>query len=82
MKQNLTIQLDKETIRKAKLLAARNGTSIGRLVAAEIRRIVREDDDYESAQRMALALLDQGFHLGGIRVSREELHDRQSLRRH
>ena len=82
-KQNLTVQLDSETVRKAKVLAARRGTSISGLVAAEIGRIVREEDQYESARRMALELLDQGFHLGGeIRVSREELHERQSLRRH
>ena len=33
LKQNLTIQLDRETIRKAKILAARRGTSVGALVA-------------------------------------------------
>lgn len=81
-KQNLTVQLDSDTVRKVKVLAARRGTSISGLVAAEIGRIVGEEDQYESARRMALELLEQGFHLGGQnRASREELHERQSLRR-
>jgi hypothetical protein len=35
-RQNLTVQLDRETIRKAKILAAKRGTSVSALVAAQI----------------------------------------------
>jgi hypothetical protein len=75
-KQNLTVQLDKATIRKAKILAAKRGTSISAFVAAQIRTSVEEDEAYESARRTALELLERGLHLGGRRVSREELHER------
>jgi predicted transcriptional regulator len=75
-KQNLTIQLDRETIRKAKILAAKRGTSIGAIVAAQIRESVEAEDAYESARRHALALLDRGFHLGGGRPDRDALHER------
>jgi hypothetical protein len=75
-KQNLTIQLDRETIRKAKILAARRGTSVGALVAAQIEDSVRQDDTYESARRHALELLERGFHLGGRRLDRDGLHER------
>ncbi len=75
-KQNLTVRLDKTTIRKAKILAAKLGTSISAFVAPQIRTSVEEDDAYESARRAALELLERGLHLGGRRVSREELHDR------
>jgi hypothetical protein len=76
-KQNLTISLDRQTIRKAKVLAARRSTSISELVARQIETLVGEDENYERAKRHALALLNQGFHLGGeIRVSRDELHER------
>ncbi len=75
--QNLTLHLDRDIIRKAKILAAKRGTSISGLVAEELVRIVGEDEAYEAAARAALALLDKGFHLGGeIRVSRDELHER------
>jgi O-phosphoseryl-tRNA(Cys) synthetase len=39
--------------------------------------LVSEDDAYEQAQRQALALLDRGFHLGGvITATRDEWHER------
>ncbi len=76
-KQNLTISLSRQTIRKAKILAARHATSISGLVADQIEILVGEEEAYERAERQALSLLEQGFHLGGvIRVSRDELHER------
>jgi predicted transcriptional regulator len=76
VKQNLTVQLDRETIRKAKILAAKRGTSVSGLVAAQIRESVQAEDAYESAQRTALELLEKGFHLGGGHFSRDEMHER------
>ena len=76
-KQNLTISLDRQIIRKAKILAAKHSTSISGLVARQIEVLVGEEDAYEKAMQDALALLDQGFDLGGaIRASRDELHER------
>ncbi|MBI1740827.1 MAG: hypothetical protein HY233_03280 [Acidobacteriales bacterium] len=73
----MTVRLCRDTIRKARLLAARRGTSISRLVAEQIDLLVARDDAHEPAKRQALSLLDQGFHLGDvIRVSRDELHER------
>ena len=77
VKQNVTVSLDRQTIRKAKILAARRDTSISGLLAAQIEALVGEDEAYEQAKREALALLDQGFHLGGRhRVDRSALHER------
>jgi hypothetical protein len=76
-KQNLTISLDRQTIQKAKVVAARRSTSISGLVARQIEILVGEEEAYERAERQAMNLLDQGFHLGGvIPVSRDELHER------
>jgi hypothetical protein len=76
-KQNITVRLDRRTLRKAKILAARRNTSISDLLAAQIETLVGDDDAYELAQLPALALLDQGFHLGGrIESTRDEWHDR------
>jgi hypothetical protein len=76
-KQNLTISLDRQTIRMAKILAARRSTSISGLLARQIEMLVGEEEAYERAERQATSLLDQGFHLGGvIRASRDELHER------
>jgi hypothetical protein len=77
MKQNVTVSLDQQTLRKAKILAAKQGTSISGLLAGQIEVLVGAEEAYEHAERQALALLDQGFHLGGvIRASRDELHER------
>jgi len=77
MKQNITVSLDQKTIRKAKVLAAKQGTSISGLLASQIENLVGEDEAYERAQRDALEFLERGFHLGGvIRVRRDELHER------
>ena len=77
MKQNVTISLDRQTIRKAKIVAARRDTSISGLLAQQIEILVGEDEAYERAERQAVALLDEGFHLGGgAPASREGLHER------
>jgi hypothetical protein len=77
VKQNVTISLDRQTVRKAKILAARRDTSISGLIAAQIEALVNEDEAFEQAKARALALLDQGFHLGGRhRIDRTALHER------
>jgi hypothetical protein len=77
MKQNLTITLDRQTIRKAKILAARRDTSISELLARELEILVGKEEAYERAERQAVALLDEGFHLGGAALaSRANLHER------
>jgi len=77
-RQNITVQLDKKTVHKAKILAAKRGTSVSGLLASEIERLVGDDEAYETAMRSALQFLEQGFRLGGSRrASREELHERR-----
>lgn len=76
-KQNVTISLDRQTIRKARIIAARRSTSISGLLARQIEILVGEEEAYERNERRAMTLLDQGFHLGNsVRVSRDELHER------
>jgi hypothetical protein len=76
-KQNVTVRLDRLTIRKAKILAAKRNSSISALLAEQVERLVGEDDAYDQAQRRAFALLEQGFHLGGrVAETREEWHER------
>jgi predicted transcriptional regulator len=76
-KQNLTISVSPETVRKAKILAARRSTSISRLLSEQIEALVDAEEAYECAARSALAVLDTGFHLGGvITATRDELHER------
>ena len=77
MKRNLTVQLDEETVAKARVLAARRSTSVSKLVAQEIDKLVGRDDAYQRARAIALTHLSRGFRLGGGAVpDRDTLHDR------
>lgn len=76
-KQNVTISLDRKTIQKAKIVAARRATSISGLLARQIEILVGEEDAYENAKHQAMALLDRGFPLNSrIKIRRDELHER------
>lgn len=76
-KQNLTVTLDRQTIHRAKILAARESTSISGLVARQIELLAEEAAVYERSERQATLLLDKGFHLGSVaRIDRDELHER------
>jgi hypothetical protein len=76
-KQNLTVSLSPETVKKAKVLAAKRSTSISGLVATQIEALVDADEAYENAHRGAIDLMERGFHMGGVHsVKREELHER------
>ena len=77
MKQNITLSIDKELIRKAKVLAAQQQTSISGLLSDELKAIVEAAERYELARQEALQNLKEGFRLDGHRsVHREELHER------
>jgi len=81
MKQNITLSLEKDLIKKAKMLSAKRQTSISQMLSQELKKIVKDTEDYERAKRSALAHLRMGFHMGGkIIASREELHERKGLR--
>ncbi len=73
-KRNLTVQLDDDVITRAKVMAARRGTSVSALVAQELERIVDADARYEDAQRRAERALTSARARGGRRWSRDDLH--------
>jgi hypothetical protein len=76
-KQNLTIRLYRQAPQKAKIFAAPVSTSISGLLARQIAILFGEEEAYKRAERQAIALLDQGFHLGSVtRACRDELQER------
>jgi hypothetical protein len=77
MKRNITIQLDEATVQKARVAAAKRGSSISRLLTEQIDLLARQDDDYDRAMEDALAELDRGFDLGGSPYpARDTVYDR------
>lgn len=77
MKQNVTIAVEKDLLKKARIIAARRETSLSRMLTKELNRLVGDDERYASAKRKALAQLRQGLSLGGsIAATREQWHER------
>ncbi|MBW1981734.1 MAG: hypothetical protein JRJ12_10995 [Deltaproteobacteria bacterium] len=77
MKQNITLSLEKEIIRKGKVLAAQKDTSVSKMLGEMLRRELEKEEQYEAARRNALQNLKKGFHLGGaITWKREDLYER------
>jgi len=69
-KQNITLRLSRQTIQKARVLAAQRSTSISGLLTSQI-------EDYERAMQRAMARLEKGFDLGGTHtMDRDALHER------
>jgi hypothetical protein len=77
MKQNITLSIEKEIIKKGRIIAAQKETSISRMLSDMLIQIVEQEDQYEAAKRSALRNLKKGFHLGGqITWKREDLYER------
>jgi hypothetical protein len=77
---NLTLQLDTEVIKRARIVAAKRGTSVSALVAIQLIELVDEDERVEHARERAEAILKKAVPRGGRSWTRDELHDRQALR--
>jgi hypothetical protein len=76
-KTNITLKIDTELLREARIMAAEQRTSISTLLASRLEQIVRERKAYAQARRRALARLRHPHKLGFTPpVSRDELHDR------
>lgn len=77
-KANITLKLDVEVLREARVLAARRGISVSRLVGDQLEQVVRQASAYEQAKRRALDRMRNATPLGWERpASRDELHERR-----
>lgn len=74
VKTNLTIQLDNEVILRAKVLAAKRGTSVSGLVARELNELVADDERYEAARQRARELMASAQPLGGRNWTRDDIY--------
>jgi hypothetical protein len=77
VKTNVTIKLDADLLRDARVIAAEEGSSISALLRERLEALVRERKGYPRARRRALARLRGGWELGFVPPkSRDELHER------
>jgi hypothetical protein len=77
--KNVTVTLEKDVARWARLEAARRETSVSRLLGEILKQRMLEEAGYDSAMRRALAR--KPFLKGeGRYSSREEAHERSGVR--
>jgi hypothetical protein len=79
--KNVTVTLDPETARWARIEAARRDTSVSRLLGEILRREMEGGQAYEQAMDRFLTQTP-GVHRADGRAlpSRDDLHDRSGLR--
>jgi len=77
MKNNITLRVESDLIREAKVLAARRGTSVSAMLAKQLEEMVRDEKAYDAARRRAVRRLEGGWDLRWAPVKdRRELHER------
>ena len=78
--KNVTIVVDDDTARWARMEAARRDTSVSRLVGELLRRHMEESEGYEHAMEEFLSRPLRPLSKGGPYPRRDEVHDRAGLR--
>ncbi len=80
-KTNLTLQLDEEVIRRARVVAAKRGTSVSALVTRELTALAAQDVRYEQAHARAEELMAKAEPRGGRSWTRDDIYA-ERLERH
>ncbi len=77
--RNITITLEEEVARWARVEAAREDTSVSRMLSEILKERMEKRDEYEKAMRRALAR-KPFLKSDGKYMTREEAHERAGIR--
>lgn len=78
-RQNVTLSIPKDILKKAKILAIEQDSSLSGLLTRFLIEMVKQHEQYVQAKAAHLKLLEEGFDLGTdghIEWKREGLHNR------
>ena len=78
-RQNITLALPREILKRVKVIAAERGSSVSGLLARALADVVSRDESYRAARQRALEAMERPRKLGTggkANWTREELHDR------
>ncbi|MBW6464748.1 MAG: CopG family transcriptional regulator [Firmicutes bacterium] len=78
-RQNITLSIPRETLKKAKHLAVAKDQSLSGLLTNYIEDLVRKEEQYGKAQRQQLKLMEAGIDFGlkgAVNWAREDTHER------
>jgi len=77
VKTNITLKLDADLLREARILAAEQGSSISALLAEQLDALIRDRKAFDKARRRSLGRLRFGLDLRWTPPkSRDELYER------
>jgi hypothetical protein len=77
MKTNVTLKLEADLLREARVIAAEEGRSISALLTERLESMIRERKAFDRARRRAVARLRQGLDLQWTPPkARDEIHER------
>lgn len=62
--QNITLAIPKDVLRKIKLIAVKQGTSVPGLMTRMMEEIIARDEGYQAAHRRHIAFLENSPNLG------------------
>lgn len=75
--RNITVSLDDETYRRARMIAAERDTSVSALVKRFLSELASGESEFERLKREERALREQIKDFSASdRLSRDEVHDR------
>lgn len=77
--RNVTVTLEEDVAQWARIEAARQDTSVSRLLGALLRKCMAGQDAYKKAMRRALER-KPFLHTEGRYLTRQEVHDRARTR--
>ena len=80
--KNITVSVPDDVYRRARIRAAEKGTSVSALVRDQLEKIAVEDSEFERLKRLQDQVIDSIHDFSAAdRMSRDEVHDRDALRR-
>jgi predicted transcriptional regulator len=77
--RNITLALPEELVRRLKILAARQDTSISALLTATLSDLADQEEGYAEARDAMIGDMERGYDLGTrgrISWTRDSLHER------
>jgi plasmid stability protein len=75
--KNITVAIDDETYRRARVKAAEQGSSVSALVRRYLSDVAADETEFERKKRAEAEVRKSiGAFRGADRLSRDELHDR------
>ena len=80
--KNITVSVPDEVYRQARIRAAETGTSISALVRNYLEKMTSAETEFDRLKRLQDEVIDSIDSFSAAdRISRDEVHDRDALRR-